>query len=148
VLQRSGLGRAVQQHLREVDGVHAVDEHLVGLGEHRDPPPFEALDEVDLPQRTVSVQGAGDDPRHQLEELVGRPGARQRGAAYVVAEVEVRVVHPDGVGQPTGDGRDPLAVAGNERDPVADQLDEARVVEPRVTGFEDLDRRVVSRRRR
>jgi hypothetical protein len=125
--------------------VHAVDQHLVRLGEHGDPAPLEPLDEVDLPQRTVPVQRAGDDPRHQLEELVGRPGARQRGAAYVVAEVEVGVVHPDGVGQPARDGGDPLAVARHERDPVADQLDQPPVVETRVAGVEDLDRRVVPR---
>ena len=54
----------------EVDGVHAVDQRLVGLGEHRDPAVLEALDEVDLPQRPVPVQRPGDDPGHQLAQLV------------------------------------------------------------------------------
>ena len=48
----------------------------------------------------------------------------------MVAEVEVRVVDPDRVGQPAGHEPDPLAVARDERDPVADQLDEPLVVEP------------------
>ena len=85
-------------------------------------PSLEALDEVDLPQRPAAVERPGGDPRDELAQLVHRPGPRQRGAAYVVAEVEVLVVHPDRVGQPAGHRLQPLAVARHEGDPVGDQL--------------------------
>ena len=96
-LARAGVD--VEQHLAEVDGRDAVDQDLVGLGEQRDPAVLEPLDEVHLPQRTVGVEPARHDPRGQLAQLVHRARTRQRGAAYVVGEVEVLVVDPDRVGQ-------------------------------------------------
>src|SRR6185295_19172858 len=89
----------VEQHLAEVDGGDAVDEDLVGLGEQRDAAVLEPLYEVDLPQRTVGVQPARHDPRGQVTELVEGAGTGQRGAAYVVGEVEVLVVDPHRVGE-------------------------------------------------
>ena len=144
----AALRRPVEQDLGEVDDLRAVDQRLVRLGEHRDAAALEALDEVDLPQRPVTVERSGDDPRDELTELVHRPGAGQGGAAYVVAEVEVRVVDPDRVREVAGHPADPLAVARHERDPVGDQLNERVVVEARRAGVEDLDRGVVHRRRR
>ena len=99
------LRRPVEQDLREVDDLGAVHQGLVGLGEHGDAAALEPLDEVDLPQGPVAVQWTGDDPGDQLAQLVHRPGTRQRRAAYVVAEVEVGVVHPDRVRQVAGTQR-------------------------------------------
>ena len=82
------MGWRVEQQLPEVDGVDAVDERLVGLGEERDPAALEALDEVDLPQRAGAVERSGHDPRRELEELARRTRARQRGTPDVEAEVE------------------------------------------------------------
>ena len=146
--QALDLGALVEQHLPQVDGGHAVHERLVGLRQHRDAAVGEALDEVDLPQRLGAVQRTGDDAGDQLAQLLEAAGARQCGAAYVVAEVEVRVVDPDRVGQPAGDLLDLLPVARHERDPVTDQLDQLVVVEARVARVEDLDRGVVHGRRR
>jgi hypothetical protein len=76
---------------------------VVGLGEDRESILGQALDEVDLPQRTVPVEGARHDPGDELFEL--RVGARPRegGAADVVADVEVLVVDPHRVGRPRRD---------------------------------------------
>ena len=131
------LGVLVEQHLAEVDGLDAVDERLVGLVEQRDPAVGQPLDEVDLPQRPGPVERPRDDPRDQLAQLLGVARAGQRGAAYVVADVEVLVVDPDRVGQVPGDRLHPLAVARHERDPVEDQRHEPVVVEgsaPRSPG--------------
>ena len=142
------VGVLVEQHLAEVDGLDAVDERLVGLVEQRDPAVGEPLDEVDLPQRPLPVQRPRDDPGDQLAQLVGAARPGQRGAAYVVADVEVVVVDPDRVGEVAGDRLHPLPVARHERDPVEDQRHEPVVVEPGVTGVEDLDGGVVPRRGR
>ena len=142
------LGVDVEDHLAEVDGGDAVDQHLVGLGEDREPALLQPLDQVDLPERAVPVELARHDPGGQLAELVHRPRARQRRAAYVVGQVEVVVVHPHRAGQPAGDGADPLAVARHERDAVGDQPDQAVVVEPVGRRLEDLEGRVVHGRAR
>ncbi len=147
-LQVLGLRSDVEQQLPEVDGVDAVDEGLVGLVEQRHPALAQPLDEVDLPERPVPVEGAGHDPGDQLAELVVRPRARQRGAAYVVADVELLVVAPHRRREAAGHGAHPLPVARHERDPVQDQRDQPVVVEAGVAGLEDLDRRVVQRGRR
>ena len=147
-LEVLGLRADVEQELSQVDGVHAVDQGLVGLGEDRDPVVAEALDEVDLPQRTAAVQRPRDDPRDELEQLLVGARTGQGRSAHVVGEVEGLVVGPHRAGQPTRDRHHALAVAGDERDPVGDQLDEAVVVEPGVADVEDLDRRVVPRRGR
>ena len=51
------------------------------------------------------------------------------GAADVVGDVEVDVVDPDRVGDAAGHPLDLLAVARHQRDALADQLDQAVVVE-------------------
>ena len=141
-------GVDVEQHLAEVDGGDAVDEDLVGLRQHGHPATLEALDEVDLPQRPVRVEPARHDPPGQLAELVQGARAGQRGAAYVVGEVEVLVVDPDRVGQAARHPAYVLAVAGHERDPVVDVGEQRVVVEAGVGGVEDLEGRVVHRRLR
>ena len=143
-----GLVVAVEQDLPQVDGLDAVDERLVRLVEQRHLAVGQPLDEVDLPERAAPVERTGDDPAHELAELVGRARAGQRGAAYVVAEVEGLVVDPDRVGDPPRHLLETLAVARHERDPVGDERDQPVVVEARVLGVEDLHGRVVTRRRR
>ena len=145
--ERPGLRAGVEQHLAEVDGVDPVDECEMGLPEHRHPTLLESLDDVDLPQWPAAVQRPGHDPGHQLAQLVHAPRARQRRAAYVEAEVEVGVVDPRGRGHPARHPLQPAAVAGHERDPLPHQCEQPVVVEPRVAGIEDLDGRVVHRRR-
>ena len=147
VTEVGGVGRRVEQHLADVDGLAPVDEDLVALGQDGHPAALQALDEVDLPQRAVAVQRPRGDPGHQLAQLVVVARTGQGGAAYVVADLEVRVVDPHRVGEAARHGLEPLAVARHERDPVGDELDEAGVVEPGVAGLEDLDRGVVHRRR-
>jgi hypothetical protein len=66
----------------------------------------------------------------------------------VEAEVELLVVDPERRGEMTGHHLDALPVARHEGDPVADQVDQPRVVEARVARFEDLDGGVVRRRLR
>ncbi len=145
-LARAGVD--VEQHLAEVDRRDAVDQDLVGLREQRDAAVLETLDEVDLPQRAVGVEPARHDARGQVAQLVEGARTRQRGAAYVVGEVEVLVVDPDGVGQAARDAAYVLAVARHERDPVVDVGQQRVVVEVRVGRVEDLQRGVVHRRLR
>ena len=137
----------VEQHLADVDGLAAVDQDLVALGQQRDAAVLEALDEVALPQRTAPVERPGRDARDELAQLVHRSRARQRGASYVVAEVEALVVHPGRVGQPPRHQLQALPVARDEGDPVGDQLHEPVVVEAGLPRVEDLHRRVVHGRR-
>ena len=52
------------------------------------------------------------------------PGRGQRRLAHVVGDVEVVVVDPHRAGQAAGHGHEPLAVARDEREPVADERHE------------------------
>ena len=76
-LELLGVGAGVEQHLADVDGVDAVDEDLVALGEQGDLAVGETLDEVDLPERTVHVERSAHDPADQLAQLLHRAGPRQ-----------------------------------------------------------------------
>ncbi len=69
--------RLVEEHLAEVDGLDAVDQHLVRLRQQRDLAVGEPLDDVDLPQRPAAVQRPRDDPADQLAELVDGSGPGQ-----------------------------------------------------------------------
>ena len=137
----------VEQDLADVDGLAAVDQDLVALGQQRHPALGQTLDEVALPQRAAAVERARGDAGHELAQLVHGAGSRQGRAAYVVAEVEVLVVDPGRVGETTRHRLEALAVARHERDPVGDQLDQSVVVEAGVARVEDLDGRVVHGRR-
>ena len=101
---------------------------------------FEALDDVDLPQRAGAVQAAGLDAGDQLLELLLRAGGRQRLPPHVVGQVEPLVVDPDRVGDPAGHEPDTLPVAGDERDPGLEMAKQPRVVQAGVPGPEDHDR--------
>ena len=131
------LRACIQDDLPDVDGGDPVDHRVVGLGEDGEPVVLEALDEVHLPQRAGPVQRPAHDPRDQVVELVVGTRARQRRAAHVVGHVEVLVVDPDRVGEVAGHPAHALAVARDEGDPVADQPDEALVVEPALGHLED-----------
>ena len=115
----------------------AVDHRVVGLGEDREAVVLEALDEVHLPQRAGPVQRPAHDPRDEVVELVVGARARQRRAPHVVGHVEVLVVDPDRVRQVPRHPAHALAVARDEGDPVADQPDQALVVEPALGHLED-----------
>jgi hypothetical protein len=56
--------------------------------------PLQALDHPDLPQRFAAVEVLGEDARRGAPEDVLAARGRQGAVPEVVAEVEVRIVHP------------------------------------------------------
>ena len=127
----------VEDHGADVDRRPAVDHRVVGLRDDRDAPALEPLDEVDLPQGAVAVQLPALQAAHQVTELSVGARLGECGPAYVVGDVEVRVVDPHGVGDVSGDPTDLLAVPRHQPDPLLDQTDEPVVVEPFRWWFED-----------
>jgi hypothetical protein len=121
---------------------------VVGLADDGEAAAGEAFDEVHLPQRPGPVQRPALHPGDQLGELMVVAGTGQRGAAHVVADVEVLVVDPHGVRQPAGHPADPLPVPRHERDALRDELDQPVVVETVLRRLEDRDATDVHRRRR
>ena len=95
----------------------------MGLGEQREAVVRQALDEPQLPQRPVPVQRLGEHAPGEPLELLVAAGARERGVADVVGDVEVGVVDPDRPALLERDERQPLAVAGDEVKPGLDLLD-------------------------
>ena len=91
---RRRIGLEIEPGCGELRARYAVDGGVVHLHDDRLAAPFEALDDVHLPQRALAVQGQPDHLAHESLEL--RPAARRRqaGAAHVVVEVEVRVLDP------------------------------------------------------
>ena len=131
-----GVLGAVEDDVAEVDGVVAVNERVVGLGEDGEPVVFESFDEVDLPERAVPVEGTGHDPGDEFFELGVGAGPGEGGAAHVVTHVEVLVVDPDRVRDPAGYGAHPPPVARHKGQALLDQPDHGGVVEAAGWGVE------------
>ena len=91
---RHGVG--VEQDRCEVDAGDPVHKRVVGLADQRELVVLEALHEPHLPERLRPVEPLREDPPDQERELVLVARRGQRRVAYVILEVEPRVVHPDG----------------------------------------------------
>ena len=77
---------------RAHDQAHAADavhERVVDLAVHREAVAFEALDQVDLPQRPVEVELVAVQSRDEHAELALAARVRECGVAHVVVEVDV-----------------------------------------------------------
>ena len=140
------LRPGVEQHLADVDVVHAVHQGQVGLGHDGEPVTLQTLDHVHLPQRPRAIQPPGHHPTDELPQLLHRAGSWQGGAPDVEGQVEALVVHPDRRGEPGRDVADTLPIARDVGDPLPDQRDQPLVVQAVGLGVEDVDRRDVRRR--
>ena len=130
--------RRVEEHGHQVDAADPVDQRVVGLGDQREAPALEALDEPRLPQRLGAVQPLRVDARGERAQLLLRARLRQRRVAHVVLEVEVAVVDPD---RPAGlkrRERELVPVARYEVQPRPDVVQE--VVIRRCRALEDQHR--------
>ena len=108
---RIGAGR--EQDLREPGAGRAVDHAVVDLVEQRELLAIlHALDDPDLPQGSAPVEGASEDARGQLAQLLLASGLGQGDVADVGADVEVAIVDPDRPALDGGPGQ-ALAIAGD-----------------------------------
>ncbi len=93
---RADVGVGVEQEGEHERARRAVDGGVVDLGELRDVPALEALDDVELPQRPAAVERAGHDAGHRLGQLLERPRRSHGVVPDVEVDVEVVVLHPVG----------------------------------------------------
>ena len=121
---RGGFAGGVEQDGGDVHAGDAVDERVVGLGDHREASAGHALHQPHLPQGLRAVEPLGEDAPGQALQRALVAGARQRGVAYVVVGVEVGVVGPDRTSLSERHVREPLAVARHEVQAADDVLDE------------------------
>ena len=138
----------LEDDLADIDRGDAVDHRLVGLAEQREAIALDALDQVDLPQRVAAIQRAAHDPRDEVVELLERAGSRKRRAPDVERHVEALVIHPDRGGDPTGHLAQALAIARDIGDAIADELDQALVVQDTGLLLEERQAADVHRRGR
>ena len=117
-----GLGLQVEEHAQEFRARHAVDGAVVHLGDQRDLPVLEPLDDPHLPQWPVAVELAADDVGREVAQFAHAAGCREGGAPQVVVDVELGVVHPDRVAEAHRDLDEAALENRGQRDPVADQL--------------------------
>ena len=122
-----GVGRCVEEHGDDVDARDAVHERVVGLGQEREAVVLETLDDPDLPERLVAVELLREDAAGQVHELALRARGGQRGRADVVAQVQMRVVHPARAPLAERDEGEALAVARDEPEAALDGLQEVVV---------------------
>ena len=106
---------------------NAVDESVVGLGQQGEAVAGQPLDQPDLPQRPRAVERLGEDAAGKPLELLVAARAGQRRVAHVEADVEVRIVDPDGAPLVERHERQPLAVAGDQMEPGDDLVHEVLV---------------------
>ena len=119
----------LEDDLADVHRGHAVDHRLVRLAEECEAIPLDAFDQVHLPERVAPVERPAHDPGDEVIELAQRAGCRQGGSAYVEGDVEALIVDPDGRGESPGHLAQPLPVARDVGDAIADELDEALVIQ-------------------
>src|SRR3954454_9258852 len=92
--QLAALGARVEQDREDLVARDAVDDGVVDLRQQRDVAVRQAVDQVDLPQRAVAVERAGEDAGDGLGEPAVVAGRRDGGLADVEVEVEVGVLDP------------------------------------------------------
>jgi len=144
------LGRVAIQHSRQVvHGGDTVGEQVMHLVDVRDAPPFQALDDPDLPQRPRPVQLPGGDLADYLVELLLRARPRHRDAVQVHLGLEAAVVDDHRVVQAERHRHDAVLEQFQRAHRTLDQAPEALRVRPhlRRPAHQDLQR-VHQRRRR
>ena len=115
--------------MSDVDRAGAVDHRVVGLREDREATPRDALDEIHLPEWPTAIEGPCHEAADEIAELRVTAWSRERGAADVIADVEILIIDPHRVGQASRHPLDLLAVARDEGDPLLDQVHQAVEVE-------------------
>jgi hypothetical protein len=58
---------------------------------------LQALDDPGLPERPASIEWLSHHARDEVLQLLQCAGLGERGVSHVVVEIEMRIVHPDGV---------------------------------------------------
>ena len=111
---RLGLAGRVEEDRGYVNPGDAVDERVVALGDEREAPALDLVDQPHLPQRLRAVESLGEHARRQDPQLLHAARGGQRGVADVVAQVEVRVVDPLGPALAERDHAQLLAEAGHQ----------------------------------
>ena len=96
----------------------------MALGDDREAVALDAVDEPQLPERLRAVEALREDPRRQVPQILLAAGARQRGVAEVVLDVELRVVDPLRPALAVGDEAQLLAEPGDEVQPRGDVVAE------------------------
>ena len=132
------LTRRVEQHAQQIGRRHAVHHAVVDLRDHRPAPGAEAFGDPHLPQRLAAIELLGHHASHEVAQLLVTAGRWQRGAAHVVVEPEVWIVHPHGPAERERHEAHSLAVAGHQRQVRGDRFRD--VIGPRRGTLEDPDR--------
>ena len=96
----------------------------MSLGQHREAPAGETLDQPQLPQRPAAVERLREHAAREPLQLALAPWARQRRVADVVAQIEIGIVDPDRAALAERHERQPLPVPGHEVQPCLDRLDQ------------------------
>src|SRR6516164_4557715 len=75
---------------------------------------LDAVDQGELPQRTVPVEGVHRRTARELQDRLPCPGGRSCDPANMPVQVEMRIVAPPGGGEAKGGFDDALAQRGHE----------------------------------
>ena len=97
---RCHVGLGVEDQVDDLQRGEPVDERVVDLAHHPDPPVLEPGHQEDLPQRPRPVQRSGEDRRaERLEARVADPVVRRCERHDVGREIELGVIDPARLGQ-------------------------------------------------
>ena len=125
------VGHEIEQDAEELGSRDAIDGGVVHLGHECDLAVFECLDDPHLPQGPVTVQLPAGDIARKVGELTHPSWRREGGSAQVVVDVELGIIHPDGMAQSKGHLHQAALKDGHEWDAVHDHLaDAAKRVAP------------------
>ena len=84
----------VHQHLAETRARDAIDERVMHFGEHSHSPTFEAVDEIDLPQRPRSIELCGHQFADEIRQCFVITGCGQVNHSDVIVGVNRRALNP------------------------------------------------------
>ena len=79
---------------QQVHRRHPVGQRVVHLADQREPVSGQPLGEVEFPERPITVERGGRDPRDDGVEFAAATGSRHRHPAQVVVEVDVAALQP------------------------------------------------------
>ena len=116
-----GLGLQVEQRGHQVATGGTVHHRVVDLGHQGDGPVGEAVGQPRLPQRAVAAEGAAAHLAHELLELVAARVGAEVATVEVVVELEVGILDPSGMVEPSGHRDHTAPERRDEMQPLGEQ---------------------------
>ena len=115
---------------KHCDRCRTIGHCMVDLHHDRDAFAGQALEDKELPERPIPKQRLACERGHRIGELLIATGIRKHHPGEVAPQLELRVLHPDGMVQAPGHRDDPSAKSWEPNEKVPEDFGKVVVGEP------------------